>query len=212
MQEFILAYDNAVSNVAKIEAKKGLAKVVNKGKTIFNKIKNVYKNGANDFVGAASIEAVEEMTEEAAIDLAKGITDTLSWLGIWRKNGDYFKEGFFTEETFNRYLTSAVGGFVGGALFKVHDKYLAPMINGEVPQEIKRDINQLIADGHIDEVLKCIDDLCSTIENKTAAASVDINYKGINLSINPSTTGITQAERIKQVLTGYAKWVDGVLN
>jgi hypothetical protein len=119
--------DDAVAGSAKIEAKKGLIATLRKAtKPIFDLI----ENGPNDYLGSAGIEAIEEVTEELAIDFAKGVTNTLSWLGAWRNNSQFFKEGFFTEQTLERYITSAVGGAVGGALFRLNDNVLAPKING----------------------------------------------------------------------------------
>jgi hypothetical protein len=80
-EKHIKEVDNAINTAAKIEAKKGLIGTITKAK---NSLLNFIKNGPNDYLGSAGIEAIEEMSEEFAIDVAKGITDTLSWLGVWR--------------------------------------------------------------------------------------------------------------------------------
>jgi hypothetical protein len=189
-----------------------LAKIISKTKEKLYDLYNVYKNGADDFIGNAAIESVEEVTEELAIDLAKGITDTLSWLGVWRKEGDFFKEGFLTEETFQRYLTSAVGGFVGGALFKAHDKYMSPLLNGKVDPETQRNLSQLIRDGHTEEVIQAIETLTKYTNINQSVSENKITVNGIDISVPTSSKNGTQADKVASAAISYVRWMDNILN
>lgn len=205
VQKAINAIDKAAHSAAKVEAKKGLVSSLIKAK---DKIANLVKNGPNDYLGNAGIEAIEEVTEEAAIDLAKGITDTLSWLGVWRKQGDYFKDGFLTQQTFERYLTSAIGGAIGGTLFELNTKVISPKINGEVAKNNQRDIIELVRDGHVDEVLKEIDKLGSIGNTK----STPIKLGDLQLNIGTPAETLSTTQQVASTLKGYVQWIDGVLN
>lgn len=205
IQKSINAVDKAVHSAAKIEAKKGLVSSLVKAK---DKISNLIKNGLNDYLGNAGIEAIEEMTEEAAIDLAKGVTDTLSWLGVWKKQGDFFKEGFFTQQTFERYITSAIGGAIGGALFELNTNVISPKINGEVAKNTQRSISELVRDGHTDEILKELDKLGSIGNTK----STNIKLGDLQLSIGTPTKSNSTTKQVANTLKGYVQWMDGVLN
>lgn len=205
VQKAVNAIDKATHSAAKIEAKKGLVSSLIKAK---DKIVNLIKNGPNDYLGNAGIEAIEEVTEEAAIDLAKGVTDTLSWLGVWRKQGDYFKDGFLTQQTFERYLTSAIGGAIGGALFELNTNVISPKINGEVAKNNQRDIIELVRDGHVEEVLKEIDKLGLIGNTK----STPIKLGDLQLNIGTPAETLSTTQQVANTLKDYVQWVDGVLN
>lgn len=197
--------DDAIASSAKIEAKKGLVRTLTKAK---NSVLNLISNGPNDYLGSAGIEAIEEVTEELAIDFAKSVTNTLSWLGVWRNNSQFFKEGFFTEKTFERYLTSAIGGAVGGALFRLNDNVIAPKINGIVSANQKRDLIELIADGHTNDILNEVAKLGSL----SPVSTNPINIKGININLKTSSNGQSDLSKVSSVMSSYVKWMDGVLN
>lgn len=205
VQKQVVAIDKAAHSAAKIEAKKGLVSSLIKAK---DKISNLIKNGPNDYLGNAGIEAIEEMTEEAAIDLAKGFTDTLSWLGVWRKNGDFFDKGFFTQQTFERYLTSAIGGAIGGALFELNTNIISPKINGEVAKNHQRSVAELVRDGHTDEILKELDKLGSIGNTK----ATPIKLGDLQLSIGTPTQTNSTTQQVANALKSYVKWMDSVLN
>jgi len=62
---------------------------------------------------------LEEMTEEAVLDATKGVFDFMSWAGIGNPNASFGIAQDFTSGSFlERYIQSAFGGFVGGALFE----------------------------------------------------------------------------------------------
>ena len=75
----------------------------------------------------AVIEGVEEVTEQAAIDAAKGITDTMSYLGMTSKQGSF--GGFntvFSKEGFQNYLANFIGGMLGGPTFELERSVISP--------------------------------------------------------------------------------------
>jgi len=72
------------------------------------------------FANHALNEGIEEVTEEAFGDMIKAIALGAQELGlnVTEDNIDKLDFGFSPEEMFNRYITSFVGGAVGGAVFE----------------------------------------------------------------------------------------------
>jgi hypothetical protein len=203
-EKSIKQIDNAVTTTAKIKAKKGFVDYITQAKSA---LANLIKNGPDDYLGNAGIEAIEEVTEEAAIDLSKGVTNTLSWLGVWDNKGLFFKEGFLTENTFERYITSAIGGAVGGALFKLNDNIISPKINGYIPANQQRDLIQLISDGHTDAILEEIEKLRPI--DKTV--NKPVNFKGVDINVTTSSN-FSDFNKLATSLSSFVKWMDGTLN
>lgn len=216
LQKAVNDVDNAITKGAKQSAKSRLAGIVTSMKNGLKESGETIKYGTEDFWGRAGIEAVEEVTEEAAIDMAKGVTDTLSWLGVWEKNGDFYDEEhpFLSKETLNRYLTSAVGGFVGGALFEFNDRFINQKINGQMSYADQRNFLQLIADGHAQEMIDTVYDYFKHHgNNKQAMTPLTINTESGTKTVYPTTTAETsQAEVMSNVLINYIKWADGIMN
>lgn len=75
----------------------------------------------------AAIEGVEEVTEEMAEDMAKGVLDIMSYLGLTKNKGSFGTvERFQTGEWFNDYLANFVGGVLGGGLFELEAAKIDP--------------------------------------------------------------------------------------
>ena len=72
------------------------------------------------FANHALNEGIEETMEEAVVDTFKGITEAAQALGfnVTEPGVDKIDFGWSPEEILNRYLTSFVGGAVGGAVFE----------------------------------------------------------------------------------------------
>jgi hypothetical protein len=100
-----------------------LQKALRGTKTGLGKAWDLITTGAGDFWGKASIEAIEEVTEEALFDLTKGVTDALNYFGLLGESNKMGSFGgwdnVFSKQGATRYLQSALGGFVGGGLFHV---------------------------------------------------------------------------------------------
>lgn len=81
-----------IFEVDTIAGKKGLAKVAS---TFKNKLKDILvepvieSEFGEEIFKRSIIEGVEEVTEQAAIDAAKGIADTMSYLGFTAKQGSF---------------------------------------------------------------------------------------------------------------------------
>ncbi|MBQ8131053.1 MAG: hypothetical protein IJ193_01015 [Bacilli bacterium] len=85
------------------------------------KIKNIgsaYSD--NVYLSRAFNEGLEEVMEEGATDLAKGMTLGLQALGfdVKDKEASEINFGFSPEDFLSRYTSSFIGGAIGGAVFE----------------------------------------------------------------------------------------------
>lgn len=147
------------------EAFKDVAKNPKEGKialgNLFVKMKNsiagVFLNptelGENLFKHSI-IEGVEEVTEQVVLDATKGIIDTMSYLGLTKKQGTFGGwDTVFSQEGFEKYLANLVGGMIGGPMFEFNTAVIEPHINswisGDkiVKPDVKKTIYQLVGNG-----------------------------------------------------------------
>lgn len=160
-------------------------------------------------------EALEEMTEEAVMDATKGAFDFLSWAGMGSNPNasfgvaDDFKSGNFLE----RYLQNAVGGFMGGVMFEFQQNKIEPWIkeaiHGKSTQDkITPSLVHEIANGHLQDVMKAIDEMAS-LDSEIAAIPIELN--GQNLAQQAGNSNITRGQLVARVLKDYVRSIDGAL-
>lgn len=96
---------------------------------LYNAFDDLSKNAST--VGKASLnEALEETSEEIIQDAVKGIIDGASALGLTGKQGHFgVVEDVFSMSGLQRYLTTALGGAVGGGMFHLQQNYIDPFTN-----------------------------------------------------------------------------------
>lgn len=216
-------YDEIAAGVDKIgkeitqEAKlKTLGKlydsVYNKGvKSFFN----IIKEGGEEYWKRAIIEGTEEVTEEAVMDMTKGVFDFMSYLGVGRNSDKASFGGFqnvFSQQGFERYLMSAIGGAVGGALFTFQGKVIEPKLHQAIGEtldpETKASLIHEIANGNIQEILDTIDSMVKA-DNKVLA--VPLNVAGENVDMANNATNMTRGELIGNYLKKYVKSVEAII-
>lgn len=187
------------------------AKLVTSVKKGLNKTQDLIKyGGAESILGNAAIEGIEEVTEEAVMDATKGIFDTLSYLGFAGMEGSFggFKN-VFSKQGFERYITSAIGGFVGGALFKANEQYIEPyMLNQKIDPQTKQDIIHLVANNQTDLAIKTVLDLCS---HDSAMTDTVINIGNTNVAGN-NEQGRSQSSVVADTVINYIKYLDSIIN
>lgn len=129
---------NAVTTVATEtaeEAAKKAAKWYNKAwKASLGALKKAGKavfNPDNRYLVRAFNEGIEEVMEEGATDLIKGMTLGFQDLGInvKDKNADRVDFGFSPEDFISRYSSSFIGGALGGAVFEGLQRYQNKVIH-----------------------------------------------------------------------------------
>jgi hypothetical protein len=104
---------------------------------LFGKVKKGIDSAWNSIRDDGSIywqnaltESIEEVSEEAVMDATKGMFDFLSWAGLGKNSNASFgvAQDFLSGNFLERYAQSAVGGFMGGALFEVQQRKIEPMM------------------------------------------------------------------------------------
>lgn len=97
----------------------------------------------NVYLNRALNEGIEEVMEENVLDILKVTSLGLESLGFNLK--DETKEkidyGLSVEDALQRYLTSFVGGAIGGAVFEGLDKYQSKVLNKDVSDYAGRGLN-----------------------------------------------------------------------
>ncbi len=195
----------------KVAGKASLQKGLFSAKNSINKLFNNIKDGTESFWGKAGIESIEEVTEEAVLDATKGIVDVFSWLGFTKKQGSFDTiQNIFSQQGLERYITSAIGGFVGGALFEANTKFIEPALSGQkIQPEEKVSLIREIANGNTEQLLKEAEKFRKLGNNKLSPVLTTINGEEVNLS---TTEGKSQADIVADSLVDYIKYVDGILN
>ena len=205
------ASEKIVVEETKKEGMNIFAKLVSSVKKGLNKTQDLIKyGGAESILGNAAIEGIEEVTEEAVMDATKGIFDTLSYLGFAGMEGSFggFKN-VFSKQGFERYITSAIGGFVGGALFKANEQYIEPyMLNKKIDPQTKQDIIHLVANNQTDLAIKTVLDLCS---HDSAMTDTVINIGNTNVAGN-NEQGRSQSSVVADTVINYIKYLDSIIN
>lgn len=209
-----------VDKIGKEVTTEGKMKVLsNIYNTVYNKgIKNfwnIIKDGGEEFWKRSIIEGVEEMTEEAVMDMTKGAFDFMSWLGIGKNSDTASFGGFenvFSMSGLERYLMNAVGGAVGGALFTFQQNIGEPSIRKAIGQKIdpetKASLIHAIASGHTDEIMTAIDSMCKT-DNKVLAMPVTVGGQKSNVTGDTSAT--TRGEVVASYLKNYVKSLEAIV-
>lgn len=158
-------------------------------------------------------ESLEEVTEEAVMDATKGIFDFLTWAGLGsNKNASFgvvedFKSGSFLD----RYLQNVLGGFMGGALFEFQQNKIEPWMNkvmyGKVKEEVQPSLIHQIANGHIDDLYKAIDELAE-LDSDVAAIPIDVDGNKFAVSADGQ---LTRGQATAKILKDYVKVLEGVM-
>lgn len=106
------------------------------------------------------IEGIEEVTEQAAMDMAKGVTDFLSYVGLTEKQGSFGGwSNVFSQRGLQEYLANFIGGAIGGPMFEIERSVISPLLssNGKIDLKTKSDLYSLIANGKASDLYDYID-------------------------------------------------------
>ena len=202
----------SLMNSNKLDGKLKIAKTFDK---IKKSTKNVFQgaiDGTESLWKNSIVESVEEVSEEFAMDGVKAAMDVLSSFGTFKRNGEFKTiENAFTTETLQRYLTSAVGGFVGGALFEANTKHIEPMFDKSIVKDKENhSLIHQIANGKTSQLIEEVNKLRPRLGNNyLSPVSMKLDGKDVPVANNgPMTEGDIIANRT----IDYIKHLDSVLN
>jgi hypothetical protein len=164
---------------------------------------NLWKN--------ALVEGVEEVTEQAVQDATKGIIDTMSYLGLTKKQGSF--GGFntvFSKEGLQNYMANFVGGVLGGAMFEFNDSHLSKLLdpnNNAVQPDTKKSLYELVADGHENEIINYLEKNRRKLGNNFMSPILDADGNALT-----TEDGKTQADLITDSAIRMVKQISTILD
>lgn len=133
-----------------------------KNKNVFNWFQNRFKDNYgkvlnnSTFVARSVNEGIEEVLEEAVVDLTKAITSAGNALGLKvTEDNKTLNFGYTLEDTLARYAMSFGGGVLGGAIFQMHGKWDDFLHNKFLEKTEVEDLSKLtymIAEGRAEEI------------------------------------------------------------
>ena len=155
----------------------------------------------------AIVEGTEEVTEEVIQDCVKAMADASVALGITKNEGKTFGglSTVFSKEGLNRYLSTFVGGAIGGAIFDLQMNVLP----GSDPNLRRVDANlaEQYLNGTLDLVEEEVKRYCKALDNGKSPIITKIGDQEIQLPTNGKTVmqavadGVIQ--RIRTVRNAY---------
>lgn len=197
-----------------VEAQKEFASIFSK---IHNNIKKAYYNvldGTSEFWSKSLAETVEEVSEEAMMDVTKGAFDALSYfgfLGAKNKEASFNTiENTFSKEGATRYLQNALGGFLGGGLFHLQQKYVEPFLRGEaISKDTQVELIQLIQQGKAEECKQLARELGK--RDKNASPILFQNNDGL-VEVTSNNGDQTRGDLIANKVVEHIEFLQGLLN
>ena len=155
------------------------------------------------------VEGVEEVTEQAVLDMTKGVVDVMSYLGLTSKQGTFGGfENAFSKQGFENYLANFVGGILGGGMFEFHRQKIEPLFSPEsLSLDTKKGFYEYIAEGKKDALIKIINQERKNLGNSYLTP---LNTDGTFQEVGDNK--ISQADLIADNLIGMVELVDGILN
>lgn len=198
----------------KLEGKKLLGGTF---KGIKDNIKN-YINLANtsegiggDIVRNGVIEGIEEVSEQAVMDLSKGVVDFLSYAGVTDNKGTFGgMSNVFSEKGFQTYLSNFVGGVIGGALFEAERNVISPILSGKgISKDIQYNVIDFISNGKSKQLLEIAKEQTKQFGSNTLSPiATDINGEQIYLGAQE----LNQSDFLYNNIESYVNNIENILN
>lgn len=201
-------------DVNKVAGKKSLANTITKIKKGIDNIfvNPISSNEVSERVAKnAIVWGVEGVTLQMATDAAKGVVDTMSWLGLTGKKGSFnTAQNVFSAKGLEGYISNFLGGLVGGGLFELHRLKIEPFLDSRVVSpQTDYSLLRMISNGKAEELKREVDSMTKYIGNDILSPlGTDSNGKKVYVS-DPQ---FTQADLIAGVTKRYIDYLDNLLN
>ena len=176
--------DDGIKAMTKSADPTKLVKTVSKFKASIKNLGESLAGSTEGYWKNALVEGVEEVSEEAIQDTVKGMVDTLSWMGFTQKEGSF--GGFsnvFSKEGLSRYVSTFVGGGIGGALFEFQRAKIEPMFNPELKEQ-ELNIIDFILRGQTKDLVNEVNRFRKSFNDKLSPEIGEYNGEKIFLSSN----------------------------
>lgn len=175
--------------------------------------KSTAKALATSVASNALGEGLEEVSEELWFDVAKGLQNAATELGL-TQTGTKLEtfDGWNLEQTLNRYALNFVGGLAGGAIavgLPGFQEGIKNMLGTNMDQKkAYQELIALIRNGKKDDFLRTIDKLETADSNLSATGYEIIDGEKV---AKPGTPNDNQDKANKTVLKGMVNLIDNLL-
>lgn len=180
-------------------AVKNLGQTLSKFKRdVFSTMEDIFVIGGEDVWKRFIVESVEETSEEVIQDMIKGVVDLCSYYGLTPTQGSFGGwSNVFSKEGLERYISTFIGGGIGGALFAVQNKFENKFFS-QTPQGKLSDytLDDAIIQGRWNEVVESLQHAKKFFNQRQTASLGEIDGKQIYMSAN--SQDLSQAEVIYQ--------------
>ena len=180
-------------------AVKNLGQTLSKFKRdVFSTMEDIFVIGSEDVWKRFIVESVEETSEEIIQDMIKGVVDLCSYYGFTPTQGSFGGwSNVFSKEGLERYISTFIGGGIGGALFAVQNKFENKFFS-QTPQGKASDytLDDAIIQGRWNEVVESLQHAKKFFNQRQTASLGEVDGKQIYMSAN--SQDLSQAEVIYQ--------------
>ena len=223
----INATKNALPDLVKNTSKKESIKQLGKLSSIFNgqTSKAAQKLAKSTLLNRAVNEAVEETMEEFSADAVKAMFIALDSIGIpMNTNNVSLDFDYSMSDVLQRYGMSFVGGFIGGPIFELHNRWEG-VLNGDIikksGESSMEELVYLIRNGRADEIR----DYYSKLYKKGKLGNTNLSgtkYELIGNDANgsldenavaqPVDDSGSQNDLVYNVLMNHIDYVENIMN
>jgi len=200
-----------LTEVDAVAGKKSLAESFNKIKKNINDVFTSQSTVGGEIIKNSLVQGAEMLSIQAVSDATKGMIDTMSYLGMTKKKGSFNTlQNVFSEKGFESYLSTMVGGILGGAVFEFNRTQIEPWLSGKDPiiqDDTKKELYNLVRNGHTEELIKKVNENRANYANKRLAP---ITVEGDD--ITTADKGKSQADLVADKTIEQIRILDGLYN
>lgn len=183
-----------------------LRKALNTFKKVKEPIDNIISNSG--IASNAVAEGIEEMSEEAIMDMSKAITDVFTGITGTQKDASF---DFLASNPLERYLMAGFGGAIGGAIFKAANNLSD--INKRVPDQATDNIFYILRNGGKSKLVSELERLRQQGVAPKNLSATNRTIEGENINYSPVESGdISQNDAVIDLSLQLINQWDAIIN
>jgi hypothetical protein len=183
-----------------------LRKAINTFKKVKEPIDNIISNSG--IASNAVAEGIEEMSEEAIMDMSKAITDVFTGITGTQKDASF---DFLASNPLERYLMAGFGGAIGGAIFKAANNLSD--INKRIPDQATDNIFYILRNGGKSKLISELERLRQQGVAPKNLSATNRTIEGENINYSPVESGdISQNDAVIDLSLQLINQWDAIIN
>lgn len=184
--------------------------VLKKAINTFKKVKEPINNiiSGSGIASNAVAEGIEEMSEEAIMDMSKAITDIFTGISGTQKDASF---DFLSSNPLERYLMAGFGGAIGGAIFKAANNLSD--INKRVPEQATDNIFYILRNRGKSKLISELERLRQQGVAPKNLSATNRTIEGENINYSPVESGdISQNDAVIDLSLQLINQWDAIIN